>query len=61
MGLALTIVGVAVAAIGVLAVGSVSLPLPRGLHFTLFLPGTGVLVAVIGIVVIALSRLKSEP
>jgi hypothetical protein len=59
LGMALAIVGVAVAATGILAVGSVSLPLPGGLHFTLFLPGAGALVALIGAIVMAWSRLRS--
>lgn len=59
-GAALTIIGVGIAAIGLLVIGSVTVPLPGGLHSTIFLPGSGALVAVIGVGVMAWSRLRSE-
>lgn len=59
-GVALTIVGLAIVAIGVLAIPSVTVPLPAGLHSALFLPGSGGLVAVIGVGVVAWSRLRSD-
>jgi hypothetical protein len=58
-GAALTIVGVAIVAIGVLAIPSVTVPLPGRLHSTFFLPGSGGLVAVIGVGVMVWSRLRS--
>lgn len=59
-GVALLIVGLAAASLGILAVGSMSLPLPGGWHFTLFLPGTGALVGVTGLAIIAWSVLRSS-
>jgi hypothetical protein len=59
-GAALTIVGLAVVAIGLLAMPSVTIPLPAGLHWTIFLPGSGGLIAVVGVCVMAWSRLRSD-
>lgn len=59
-GAALAIVGVAIVAIGLLAIPSVTMPLPAGLHSTFFLPGSGGLIAVIGVCVMAWSRLRSD-
>jgi hypothetical protein len=59
-GVALTLVGLAVAATGLLAIRSVSMPLPGGWHLTLFLPGIGALVGMAGVAIVAWSRLTSS-
>ena len=58
-GIALIVVGLAAAAIGALAVESMSVPLPGGWHFTLFPRGVGVLLAVAGVGVAAASAVRA--
>ena len=58
-GVALTVVGLGLAAIGTLAVESMSVPLPGGWHFTLFPRGIGVLILIAGVGLMILSAVRT--
>jgi uncharacterized membrane protein YidH (DUF202 family) len=59
-GAALVIAGLGVAAIGALAVESISIPLPGPWHSTFYPRGIGVMVIVVGVGLMILSLLLRE-